>query len=73
MKELSIRQLKDKLPVKFRYAERVVERAKENGLSLETRDVYNAIAGRSNVHKAAIYRILEILVEESELQLSSIA
>ena len=73
MQELSIRQLKDKLPVKFRYAERVVERAKENGLIIDTKDVYNTIAGRSNVHKAAIYRILEILLEESESQIAAIA
>lgn len=73
MKDVSIRQLKEKLPNKFKYAERVVERARENGLTIDTRDVYNTISGRSNVHKAAITRILEILIEESQMQLSAIS
>ena len=73
MEKLTIRQLKDKLPVKFKYAERVVERAKDNGVVIDTKDVYNAVSGRSGIHKATIYRILEILVEESENQLASIA
>jgi hypothetical protein len=73
MENLTIRQLKDKLPVKFKYAERVVERAKGNGVYMNTKDVYNAVSGRSGIHKATICRILELLIEESEHQLASIA
>lgn len=73
MNKLSIRQLKDKLPVQYRYAERVVERAKDNGLSIDTKHVYNAVSGRSGIHKASIYKILELLLEESEAQLESIS
>jgi hypothetical protein len=73
MKSQEIRQLKDKLPVKFKYAERVVERAKENGVTITTVDVYNTITGRSRVHYATVYRILEILVEESEMKIASFA
>ena len=72
MENLSIRQLKDKLPVKHLYAEKVVERAKENGIELTTRDVYNAYNGRTRVNEPVIKKILEILLKEEEEKIASI-
>lgn len=72
MENVNISELKNRLPFKYKYAETVVERARENGISLTTKEVYFTVAGRSKANEPIVRRILEILIEESENKLASI-
>lgn len=72
MENVSISELKSRLPFKYKYAEKVVKRAKENGITLTKTDVYFTVAERTKTHEPIIRRIMEILIEESNNKISSI-
>lgn len=72
MDNLSIKELKSKLPSSYKYAERVVERAKENGITISERDVHCTVAGRAKMREPLVRRILELLIKESEEEISAI-
>ena len=66
MEKLSIRQLRERLPGKSHYAERVVERAALNGRAMTKKTVYNVINGKSKTNEAAVRKILELIIEEEK-------